>query len=722
VRYTLRVDGMTCASCSSRVEKKLSRLPGVRSASVNLATHLATVMADPSLASQDLETAVTDAGYGADAIRHEDVARAAATPADAGPARRRMLLALVVSAPLMVLGMMHLTATWALLVQAVLAALATFVAGWVIHTSALKRLLHGEFTMDTLVSLGATAAFAYSVAVWAIEPHHPQVYFETAGGIVAFILVGRYLEARSKARATAALGSLYAMRSSHATLLRGEGEVEVPVEVVRAGDRIKVRPGERVPLDGVVRQGSSSVDESMLTGEPMPVDKAEGAQVFGGTMNGPGALQLEVTAAAAESALSRIARMVAEAQGSKAPLQRLADRVSAWFVPAIMLVALATLLLWLLLSSVGTSAAFMIAVSVLVIACPCALGLATPTAVMVGVAHAARAGVLVRDAAILERAAAVDTLVLDKTGTLTEGRPQVAAWFTAPGQERAKVLGLAGSLGASSEHPLGRALAAWALAQGADLAAAEGLQSEAGRGMTGRVGEHQVRVRAAEGELGELADSAQQARDRGETVSVVECDGAVVAVVSFTDRLREGARDAVQQLQAMGLRVVVATGDHEAAAHRLADAIGVNRADVHARMLPEDKMRLVAELKEAGAVVAMAGDGVNDAPALARADVAMAMGSGTDVANEVASMTIARSEVRAVVDALRLARATVKTIRQNLGWAFGYNAVAVPLAVAGLLGQLGGPMIAAAAMAMSSVSVVLNSLRLGRSPVRWLLG
>ena len=712
MRYTLRVDGMTCAACSTRVERKLSKLPGVRTASVNLATHLATVVADPAVGDGDLEKCVVDAGYGAEAVRHEDVFAAAAAPPDTRPALLRLSLALGAAAPLMALGMLHLHDPWALWTQAVLAFVATYVAGASIHVSAFKRLLHLEFTMDTLVSLGSTAAFAYSVFVWVRQPH-PDVYFETAGGILGFILLGRYLEARSKARATAAIGSLYAMRSAEATILRGDAEAVVPIEVVRAGDRVKVRPAERVPLDGEVEQGETSIDESMLTGEPMPQDKRAGDRVYGGTLNGPGALVVRVTAQASESAIARIARMVAEAQGSKAPLQRLADRVAGVFVPAIMAIALITFVGWLIAGPSATQA-FMNAVSVLVIACPCALGLATPTAVMVGVGRAARSGVLIRDAASLERAASVDTVVIDKTGTLTEGRPRVVELRVAEGEDREKIGSLAAAIGASSEHPLGRALATWACEQGWSVPEAIDVRSEVGQGMTGRVGEREIRVGAWHGGDSALTGSVEAAQQRGETVSAVRIDGRVAGVVAFADEPREAAAEAVAELRAMGLRVVIATGDHERSARALAERIGIEAADVRSRQMPEDKLRLVRELQEQGRVVAVAGDGVNDAPALASADVAIAMGSGTDVANEVASITIARSEIRAVVEAFAVARATVRTIRQNLGWAFGYNLVAVPLAVTGILAHVGGPMIAAAAMAMSSVSVVLNSLRLGR--------
>lgn len=712
---------MTCASCSGRVQRALGRTAGVQSANVNLATHLATVIADASVTASDLERVVSDAGYQAEAIRHEDELAAVVAPPDTKPAFRRLALGAAAGVPLMVLGMAHLHASWSLWVQAVLAFVATFVAGYSIHANAIKRLRHGETTMDTLVSLGSTAAFVYSLAAWWWQPH-AMVYFETAGGIVTFILLGRYLEAKSKARATSSLGSLYAMRSKQAALVRGDAEVVVPIEVVRVGDVLRVRPGERFPLDGTVIEGVSSADESMLTGEAMPVDKGPNASVYGGTVNRHGALLVRVDAAESESSLARITRLVAEAQGSKAPLQRLADQVSSWFVPAILLVSAATFAAWWLIGHATITSAIMTAISVLVIACPCALGLATPTAIMVGVSRAARAGVLVRDAASLERAAAVDTVVLDKTGTLTEGKPRVAQVVAAAGWSETQVLNMAAALGAASEHPLGRALAEEAERRGVELLPAAEVQAEVGLGMRGQIEGAAVRVRAASAQEGELTSELSHAREHGQTVSVVERDGEIVGLVAFEDRLRDGAAQAVTRLRAMGVRVVLATGDHQQSAVALARQAGIDPRDIHARQSPADKAEIVRALKAEGAVVAMAGDGVNDAPALAAADVGLAMGSGTDVANEAASMTIARTHAGALVEALEVARATVRTIRQNLGWALGYNLVAVPVAAAGLLVPLGGPTIAAAAMAMSSVSVVLNSLRLGCRLQRQLRG
>jgi Cu+-exporting ATPase len=711
-RYTLRVEGMSCAACSSRVQRKLDKLEGVHSASVNLATHLATVMAGPDVGEERIRACVEGAGFGVEVVRHEDTAAALATRPDDGPALRRLVLAVVLATPLMVLGMAHIQASWSFAVQAVLGFLVTYVAGWSIHTTAVRRAWHLDTTMDTLVSLGATAAYAYSMVAW-VSSDFPHVYFETAGGIVTFILIGRYLEARSKARATDSLRSLFAMRPTQATLLRGEGEAIVPIEVVRVGDRLRVKPGERVPVDGVVREGASSMDESLLTGEAMPVDKAPGDTVHGGTINGPGAIVVEVSAAASESALARIATMVADAQGSKAPLQRLADRVSGRFVPAILLVSALTGLGWWLLSEVSAGQAIMTSISVLVIACPCALGLATPTAVMVGVARAARGGVLVRDAASLERCAAVDTIVMDKTGTLTRGKPEVTSVLAVGSRERNDVLRFAAALGLESEHPLGRAVVEAAQREGLAIPKASDVKAVPGQGVVGSVDGAHVRVVAA-GEPPEvLPGPVAEARALGGTVSVVEVDGDAIGIVAFHDQVREGAPEAVRQLRAMGVRVLLATGDHEAAGKVVAKVVGIEESDVHARQRPEDKVALVRERKAVG-VVAMAGDGVNDAPALAAADVGMAMGSGTDVANEAASMTISRGDVGAVVEAVQVARGTVRTIKQNLGWALGYNLVAVPVAAAGLLEHLGGPMIAAGAMALSSVSVVLNSLRLGR--------
>jgi heavy metal translocating P-type ATPase len=713
-RFTLRIEGMTCASCSRRVERSLTRLPGVRSAVVSLATHLASVEADAALGASQLEKCVADAGYGAAALRHDDALVEAARPPETRAALARLALAVLASAPLMVLGMAHLHAPWALGAQALLSAIAAFVAGFPIHAAAVRRALHFEATMDTLVSAGSIAAFAYSVAAW-IAGAHGQVYFETAGGIVAFILLGRFLEARSKGRASAALGTLFALRSAEATLLRGDVETVVPIELVRPGDLVRVRPGERVPVDGIVEQGASALDESMLTGESMPVEKQSGDPVSGGTLNGHGALVVRATVGVSESALARVARMVADAQGSKAPLQRLADRVASWFVPAIVAIASATLFGWLLVGRAPVSDAIMTAVSVLVIACPCALGLATPTAVMVGVARAARAGVLVRDAASFERAAAVDAVVLDKTGTLTEGKPRVVWVGARAAASEHEVLRLGGALGAASEHPLGRALAERARTAGLVLERAAGVRAVTGMGMQGQVEGARVRVAAADAATIESWKRMAAGCDGTETWSVVERDGEVVGAVAFADTVREHARASVRRLRQMGLRVVLATGDRLETALAVAREVGIDEANVLARQSPSDKLAVVRRLGSSGAVVAMAGDGVNDAPALAAADVGIAMGSGTDVANEAASMTIARSDIAALVEALVVARATVRTIKQNLGWAFGYNVVAVPLAAAGLLAQLGGPMLAAGAMAMSSVSVVLNSLRLGRA-------
>ena len=713
-RFTLRIEGMTCAACSARVQRSLARLPGVHDASVNLATHLATVVAADHLSAEDLARCVTDAGYEADVVRHEDALRAAAAKPDTAPARRRLIIAAAAAVPLMALGMAHVHAPWALAVQALLAFVASYVAGWPIHVAAVKRLAHLDTTMDTLVSLGSSSAFAYSLYAWSTG-QHAQIYFETAGGIVTFILVGRYLEALSKARASSAIGTLFAMRSTEATILRGSAEALVPIEVVRVGDTVKVRPGERIPLDGTVVEGASSVDESMLTGESMPVDKASGDKVHGGTMNLDGALVIRVDAEVGQSALSRIAKLVAQAQGSKAPLQRLADRISSVFVPSILAFATATGLVWFFLLDASRVDAVMTAIAVLVIACPCALGLATPTAVMVGVARAARAGVLVRDAASLERAAQVDTVIFDKTGTITVGRPEVVRVVPTSGRQEAEVLTLAAAVGASSEHPLGRALVASARLRDLAVPAAASVRAEPGRGMVGTVDGKTIRVRALPPELGDdLVTEVEEARRAGATLSVVEVDGELAGVVAFADRVRDDARSSIAKLKSMGIRVVLATGDHEAAARAVARDVGISAEDVRARLSPQDKVALVQQLRAAGRVVAMAGDGVNDAPALAAADVGIAMGTGTDVANEAASVTISRPEIGALTEALTVARATVRTIKQNLFWALGYNLVMVPVAALGLLARIGGPMVAAAAMAMSSVSVVLNSLRLGR--------
>ncbi len=714
-RYTLRVEGMTCASCSSRVERNLRRLPGVRDVAVNLATHLASVVTDPTLTEKDLEACVVKSGYGAEAVRHEDALASAAKPPDTSMARRRLVLAVTLAVPLMILGMMHLHAWWSLFCQAVLAFVVSYVAGYPIHASALARLRHGDTTMDTLVSLGSTAAYAYSLFAW-IRGDHGHIYFETAGGIVAFILLGRYLEALSKSNASSGLASLYAMRSTEATMLRGDAQVVVPVEVVRVNDVVKVRPAQRFPLDGFVVEGTSSVDESMLSGEPMPVTKTVGDAVHGGSLNGEGALLVRVCAPASESALARIGRLVADAQGSRAPLQRLADRVSAWFVPGILILSFATFVGWITIANAPMTAALMTGVSVLVIACPCALGLAAPTAIMVGIARAAKAQVLIRDAASLEHAASIDVIVFDKTGTLTEGKPSVIGVMPAPGASEDDVIGLGASLGQSSEHPLGKALVIEAKRRNLAILSARDVRAIPGIGMSGTVEDAELRIVSVDAPVSFADDWIKGARAQGQTVSMIVRQGQPAGVVAYSDRVRVDAADCITRLHALGVRTVLATGDHELSASIVASSVGIGPSDVHARQSPESKMALVRAIQQQGHVVGMAGDGVNDAPALAAANVGVAMGSGTDVANEAASITIARSDIAALVEAIEISKATVGTIRQNLAWAFGYNLIAVPLAMFGLLTKLGGPMIAAAAMAMSSVSVVLNSIRLGRSP------
>ncbi|MFO0605599.1 MAG: heavy metal translocating P-type ATPase [Polyangiales bacterium] len=714
----LDIEGMTCAACVSRVERVLKRVPGVRDAAVNLATHRATVTVDGA-ADEALIAAVEKAGYGAKPhvalFSAEDFA---ADEAPAAPARSPWTLdrvrapaALAVAAVLMVLAMVPaLQFTGHAYVQCALAAAVVFGLGAPIQRVALVNARHGAATMDTLVALGADAAMAWSVAAMARggSHGHGHLYFETAAMIVAFVLLGRSLEARARARTGDALRALVSLRPRTARVIRGGEERELPVGRVRAGDLVRVGANERFPVDGVIREGEGHVDLSMLTGESMPVSKRAGDSVPGGAVNGPSPVTIETTRVGADSALAQIIALVERAQGSRAPIQRTADRVAAVFVPVVMTAAAGTFVAWRALGH-PTDHALLAAVSVLVVACPCALGLATPTAVIVGAGRAAARGILVRDAAVLERACDVTDVVFDKTGTLTRGAPEVTDVVTFGGVSESDALAWAAAVEKESEHPLARAVVARA---GEKVMKAGEVKATAGEGVRGVVDGAEVRVGRAAG-LGEEARAAAEALEaRGRTVAAVSRDGAVVALLGLADAPRPEAREAVAELAAMGVRAHVVSGDHARAVAAVAREVGVEEAHVKAGVAPGGKGAAVEALRAAGRVVAMVGDGVNDAPALAAADVGFAMGSGTDVAAEVAGVTLMRSDPRAVAEAVRLSRAVMATIRQNLFWAFAYNAVAIPLAAAGALDRFGGPMLAAAAMAMSSVTVVTNSLRL----------
>jgi len=708
-RVQLALEGMTCASCATRIERKLSKLDGVE-ASVNFATEQAAVSYDPArTAVEDLLRAVEAAGY-----RASVEARAEGDETRARILRTRLLAAAVLTAPLAALAMVppFRFGGWEWLAFA-LATPVVLWAGWTFHRAAALNARHRAATMDTLISIGTLAAWAWSVvALVALEDAH--TYFEVGAVITTLILLGRYLEARAKRRSSAAIRALLELGAKEAMVLREGREVVVPVEELRAGDRFVVRPGEKIATDGVVEDGFSAVDQSMLTGEPVPVEVGPGEAVAGATINASGRLIVRATKVGAETALAQIARLVEEAQAGKAPIQRLVDRVSAVFVPIVIGLSLATLVGWLVFTG-DASAAFTAAVAVLIIACPCALGLATPTALMVGTGRGAQLGILIKGPEILERTRRITTIVLDKTGTITEGRMWLADAIPAAGIARADLLRIAGAVEDASEHPIARAIAESAREEIGQLPAVERFTNRAGLGVEALVdGRAAVIGRPellAEWRLAlppELATARAGAEAEGRTVVAAGWDGAVRGLLVVADRTKATSREAVAELRGLGLKPVLLTGDNERTAQSVATAVGIER--VLANVLPEDKVAEVRRLQEAGEVVAMVGDGVNDAPALAQADLGLAIGTGTDVAIEASDLTLVSGDLRAAADAIRLARRTLRTIKGNLFWAFAYNVAAIPLAVAGLL----NPIVAAAAMAFSSVFVVTNSLRLRR--------
>ncbi|MGX1709933.1 heavy metal translocating P-type ATPase [Streptomyces albidoflavus] len=740
----LSVGGMTCASCAARVEKKLNRMPGV-TATVNYATEKAKVAYEPGeeLGVADLIATVVRTGYTAEEIRPPEPEPAAEAPEDGAEAsgapgedgtealRQRFTVSAVLAAPVILLSMVPAFQFdhWQWLCLTLTAPVVVW-GGLPFHRAAWTNLRHGATTMDTLVSVGTLAAFGWSL--WALFLGHAgmpgmrhgfdltasradassMIYLEVAAGVVTFLLLGRWLEARAKRRAGAALRALLELGAREATVVRDGREVRVPVARLVVGDRFTVRPGETIATDGRVLEGRSAVDTSLLTGESVPVDVAPGDQVTGATVNTGGRLTVEATRIGADTQLARMARLVEQAQNGKAAVQRLADRVSAVFVPVVLVLALGTLVGWLLATDDAT-AAFTAAVAVLIIACPCALGLATPTALLVGTGRGAQLGILIRGPEVLENTRRVDTVVLDKTGTLTTGRMELTEVLPADGTGETELLRLAGALEHASEHPIARAVASAAEERHGPLPPVSGFASTSGLGVRGtvegrRVAAGRPRLLAEAGMAlpEELERALAAAEARGRTVVAVGWDGAVRGLLTLADALRETSAEAVRELRALGLTPVLLTGDNEAVAAEVARAVGIDR--VVAGVLPEGKVAEVERLRAEGRTVAMVGDGVNDAAALATADLGLAMGTGTDAAIEAGDLTLVRGDLRAAGDAIRLSRRTLATIKGNLCWAFGYNVAALPLAAAGLL----NPMIAGAAMAFSSVFVVTNSLRL----------
>ncbi|MDP9070728.1 MAG: heavy metal translocating P-type ATPase [Actinomycetota bacterium] len=712
----LAVSGMTCGSCAARVEKVLARQDGVERAAVNLATERVAVSFDPGRVSLDeLVAAVGKAGYGL--APTEPAEATTGTDAEAELQAlwlRRVLVAWPLGVAVLVLSMAFMHETWARWLALALTVPVQFWAGYPFLHQALVRARSLQANMDTLIAMGTMAAFAFSAYQIAFGAPHSDHYLDTSALIIAFLLLGRYFEARAKGRASSAIKKLLELGAKEARLVVDGQERMVPVERVRVGDLLRVRPGEKIPVDGEVVEGASAVDESMLTGESVPVDKRPGDRVAGATVNASGVLTLRATAVGAETALAQIVRLVEEAQGTKAPVQRLADRIAGVFVPAVLALALLTLLGWWLVGG-DARQGLVAAVAVLIIACPCALGLATPTAIMVGTGRGAAMGVLIKGGEVLERSKRVDTVVFDKTGTLTKGQMSLTDVVPADGAPVEELLRRAAAVEDASEHPVGRAVVDGARRRGLTVPGASEFTAVAGHGVRARVEGVVVHVGRAKlvAEAGldlpaELSQAADRLEGEGRTAIFAGWDGQVRGVLAVADTLKEEAPDVVAELRSLGIQVAMITGDNRRTAAAIASEVGIDT--VLAEVLPADKVEEVRRLQAQGRVVAMVGDGVNDAPALVQADLGIAIGSGTDVAIESSDITLLSGDLHGVATAIRLARRTFRTILQNLGWAFGYNVAALPLAVAGAL----NPIIAGAAMAFSSVSVVSNSLRLHR--------
>jgi len=752
IEIVLPIEGMTCASCVNRIERFLKKTPGVEEASVNLATEKATIRLDPAVAGRDeAVAAVLAAGYDvkpeavatpgapgttaalADEVSAEDVERERAQ-------RQTLLQAGVSIAAALVFMVLMFTPQTTVAMEDLNKLIlwpATFIQFWAggrFYRAAWRAGRHGGATMDTLVAVGTSAAWIYSVFVtmWPETIHlaglHPETYFDSSAIIIGLILLGRWLEARAKGRTTGAIRRLIGLQATTARRIRDGIEEDVELAAVIPGDLLRVRPGDKVPVDGVVVEGMSAVDESMLTGEPIPATKSPDDEVIGATINTSGSFVMRAVHVGRDTALARIVELVQRAQGSKAPIQKLADRISEIFVPIVLVVAALTFVAWFLAGpeprvTLGLTAF----IGVVIIACPCAMGLATPTAIMVGTGKGAEVGILIRGGEALEGAGRVDTAVLDKTGTLTLGRPAVAAIVPAAGFDERRLLDVAASLEVGSEHPLGEAIVRRAREEELGFLAVEGFEAVAGRGVRGRVDGRDVIIGSGRlvAELGidtaSLRERAEAAASDGSTVSWIAIDGALAGLIAIADPVKAESAEAIRELRAIGLEVWLLTGDSRLTAESVARQVGIPPDRVIAEVLPEDKDDVVARLQAEGRKVAMVGDGINDAPALARADLGVAIGTGADVAIEASDVTLVGGDPRLVASAIGLSRATIRVVRQNLFWAFAYNVLLIPVAMGALYPAFGvtlNPALAAAAMAMSSVSVVTNSLRLRSVDVR----
>jgi len=719
------IAGMTCATCARTVEEVLDSLDGVASASVNLATERATVRYNPeTVATARLKKAITDAGYRA--MTADDSSRDTEKETRERQNRRlRILLvfSFLLAIPTFILSFVVLfsmsTNNWILLAMATPVQV---VAGWQFYVGAYRAIRNRRANMDVLIALGTSAAYLYSLLV-TVAPgvFDGEVYFDTAALIMSIVLLGRYFEARAKGRTSEAIKKLMGLRPRTATVIVDGQEVELPIEDVEVGQTVAVRPGEKIPVDGMVIDGASAVDESMLTGESMPVDKKAGDQVSGATMNKDGYLRFRATKVGKDTVLSQIITLVEQAQGSKAPIQRLADSVAAVFVPAVMGIAILAFIGWYFIGEESFIFALTAFISVLVIACPCAVGLATPTAIMVGTGKGAQSGILIKSAEALEKACRVKTMVFDKTGTLTRGKPEVTDVVPLNGSSREEVLGLAAVAEKGSEHPVGQAIVSAAVRAGVEMTDPQSFQALGGRGILARVNGREVLLgnRTLMNENA-VEDSSHEGKIQeleaiGKTVMIMSVDRRVAGLIAVADTPREDASEAINQLHGMGIETVMLTGDNRRTAEAIARQVGL--AKVVAEVLPEGKVKAILEMQQDGRLVAMVGDGINDAPALAQADVGLALGSGTDIAMESGDIVLVRDDLRDVVAAVKLSRYTIGKVKQNLFWAFFYNSIGIPIA-AGILYPffefLLNPIIAAAAMGFSSVSVVANSLLMNR--------